>query len=153
HHCPSNCHVHPVQTIAGVSSGSFAAPDHEYPSWLELQLTATDSAGLSSSQSVLLFPVTTTLTYQSSPTGLVLVSGTRVAATPFTATVIVNSQKTIVAASPQTLGGIPYGFTSWSDGGAATHSIVSGASPATYVATFTAADLSLNASASPGKVC
>jgi uncharacterized repeat protein (TIGR01451 family) len=153
HHCPSNCHVHPVQTIAGVASGSFAAPDHEYPSWLELQLTATDSAGLSSSQSVILNPQTTILTYQSSPTGLVLVSGTRIASTPFTDTVIVGSQKTIVAASPQTLGGIPYGFRSWSDGGAASHSIVAGASPATYVATFAAADLSLAADATPAKVC
>ena len=152
HHCPSTCHIHPIQTIPGVASGSFAAPDHEYPSWLELQLTATDSAGLSSSQSVILNPQTTTLTYQSSPTGLVLVSGTRIASTPFTDTVIVGSQKTIVAASPQTLGGIPYGFRSWSDGGAASHSIVA-VSPATYVATFAAADLSLAADAAPAKVC
>ena len=47
HHCPSNCHTHAVQTFSGVASGSFAAPDHEYPSWLELRLTATDSLGLS----------------------------------------------------------------------------------------------------------
>jgi hypothetical protein len=26
--------------------GSFTAPDHEYPCWLEVQLTATDSGGL-----------------------------------------------------------------------------------------------------------
>ena len=34
-HCPSNCHTHTVQTWTGVASGSFAAPDHEYPSYLE----------------------------------------------------------------------------------------------------------------------
>ena len=45
-HCPSNCHTHPLQTFAGVASGSFTAPDHEYPSYLELRLTATDSGGL-----------------------------------------------------------------------------------------------------------
>jgi hypothetical protein len=47
HHCftPTDCHTHLIQTINGVSSGSFTAPDHEYPCWLELQLTATDSAG------------------------------------------------------------------------------------------------------------
>ncbi len=40
HHCPrGGCHVHPVQTWLG-ASGSFNAPDHEYPSWLELRLTA-----------------------------------------------------------------------------------------------------------------
>ena len=31
-HCPSNCHTHPVQDFVGVASGSFSAPDHEYPS-------------------------------------------------------------------------------------------------------------------------
>ena len=45
YHCPSNCHTHPIQTFAGVASGSLTAPDHEYPSYLELKLTATDSGG------------------------------------------------------------------------------------------------------------
>src|SRR5215210_345976 len=31
-HCPSNCHPHLIQTWSGVAGGSFAAPDHEYPS-------------------------------------------------------------------------------------------------------------------------
>ena len=44
-HCPSNCHTHPIQTFPNVASGSFNAPDHEYPSHLELRLTATDSDG------------------------------------------------------------------------------------------------------------
>ena len=40
HHCftPTDCHTHLIQTVNGVSSGSFTAPDHEYPCWLELQL-------------------------------------------------------------------------------------------------------------------
>ena len=29
-----------MQTFTGVASGSFSAPDHDYPSSLELQLTA-----------------------------------------------------------------------------------------------------------------
>ena len=49
-HCSdaTTCHTHPLQTYPGVSSGSFRAPDHEYPSYLNLTLTATDSSGLSS---------------------------------------------------------------------------------------------------------
>ena len=47
-HCPSTCHTHPLQTLHRAASGSFVAPDHEYPSHLELRLTATDSGGLSS---------------------------------------------------------------------------------------------------------
>ena len=38
HHCPSNCHTHPLQSFSG-AGGSFTAPDHEYPSYLELRLT------------------------------------------------------------------------------------------------------------------
>ena len=43
-HCPTvdTCHVHPGETFDGVASGSFVAPDHEYPSYLRLSLTATD---------------------------------------------------------------------------------------------------------------
>ena len=36
-----DCHTHPLQTFPGVASGSFRAPDHEYPSYLNLTLTAT----------------------------------------------------------------------------------------------------------------
>ena len=56
HHCPSVCHVHSIQSFNGVSSGSFVAPDHEYPSHLELRLTATDSAGQQDTKSVMLDP-------------------------------------------------------------------------------------------------
>jgi PKD repeat protein len=57
-HCPSNCHAHTYQTFSGVAGGSFAAPYHDYPSYLEIQLTATDSDGLSATTSVNLQPQT-----------------------------------------------------------------------------------------------
>ena len=72
-HCPSNCHAHPLQDFVGVASGSFTAPDHEYPSSLELVLTATDSGGLTSTASVTLQPQTVNLTFATSPSGLQLV--------------------------------------------------------------------------------
>jgi cysteine-rich repeat protein len=45
HHCVTltDCHAHGIQTFSGVDHGSFVAPDHEYPSYLEIQLTAKDS--------------------------------------------------------------------------------------------------------------
>src|SRR5262249_42738601 len=57
HHCFTidSCHTHVVQQFTGVGGGSFAAPDHENPSYLELQLTATDAGGLSSTASVSIF--------------------------------------------------------------------------------------------------
>ncbi len=44
-HCPSDCHTHTLQQYEGVASGQFVAPDHEYPSYLELRLTVRDAAG------------------------------------------------------------------------------------------------------------
>jgi hypothetical protein len=45
-HCPSNCHSHTIQRFEGTYGGPFSALDHEYPSFLELTLTATDASGL-----------------------------------------------------------------------------------------------------------
>ncbi|MEK6271147.1 MAG: PQQ-dependent sugar dehydrogenase [Actinomycetota bacterium] len=56
HHCPSGCHTHPPQNFVGVRSGSFNAPDHDSPSYLELRLTATDAGGLKDTQTVRLDP-------------------------------------------------------------------------------------------------
>src|SRR4029079_8616431 len=62
-HCPSNCHPHFLATFDGVASGSFEGPDHEYPSYLELTLTATDSKGLSASVTERLDPKTVDLRF------------------------------------------------------------------------------------------
>jgi hypothetical protein len=137
YHCPSNCHTHIIQTWSGVASGSLAAPDHDYPSYLELQLSATDSGGASATTSVQLNPQSVTLTLASSPTGLQLVVNGVTGTTPFTRTVITGSTNTISAPSPQTLNGVPYAFSAWSDGGAASHNITADSS-ASYTATYTA---------------
>ena len=43
-HCPSTCHTHTVESWSGTATGSFDAPDHDYPSSLDLVLTATDAS-------------------------------------------------------------------------------------------------------------
>jgi PKD repeat protein len=135
HHCPSNCHTHLVQTFSGVAGGSFSAPDHEYPSYLELQLTATDAQGLASSTSIPLNPRTVDVTFQSSPAGMQLTVGAFTGTAPFTRTVIVRSTNSLSAPN-QSLGGTSYLFSSWSDGGAQTHTLTAPSTPVTYTATF-----------------
>ena len=136
-HCPSGgCHSHTIQTWAGVTGNSFSAPDHEYPSHLDLQLTATDAGGLAVTTTVSLDPITVVLTFQSTPSGLQLAVGGASSATPLTRTVIVGSTNSVSATTPQVLGGTTYEFSTWSDGGAQTHNIVAPAAPATYSATF-----------------
>ena len=83
HHCPSNCHTHPIQSFSGVTTGSFSAPDHDYPSQLEIKLTVTDAGGLKDTKSVLLDPQTVALNFASTPSGLELVVGSSSAPTPF----------------------------------------------------------------------
>jgi putative cell wall-binding protein len=124
HHCPSTCHEHPLRTFSGTSSGSFVAPDHEYPAHLELRLTATDSGGLGDTVSTSLHPQTVQLAFATQPSGLALTVGSSSRATPFSRTVITGSTVSISANSPQAFGGQIYQFVSWSDGGAQTHTVV-----------------------------
>ena len=140
HHCttPNDCHAHVVQTFPGVSSGSFNAPDHEYPSWIELRLTATNSSGLSATTTVRLDPKTVILSFASNPPGLTLTVGSASSVAPFTRTVIVNSINSLSAPLTQTLNGTSYQFATWSDNGAATHNITAPTTATTYTATYQA---------------
>ncbi|MGH2475242.1 MAG: PKD domain-containing protein, partial [Candidatus Limnocylindrales bacterium] len=133
--CASSCHEHPLQTFTGVVSGSFVAPDHEYPSHLELRLTATDSGGLSHTTTRQLDPQTVDLSFGSSPGGLTLAVGSTSQPTPFVRTAIRGSTLSVSAPSPQATGGTAYEFVSWSDSGAQTHSIIAN-STGSYNATY-----------------
>jgi glucose/arabinose dehydrogenase len=135
-HCPSNCHEHIVQTWSGIAGGSFAAPDHEYPSYLVLELTATDSGGLSDTQTIPIYPKTVSLSFASSPSGLQLTLNGNVFTTPYAKSVIQGSVNGVAAATPQTLGASTYDFGSWSDGGARVHSLTANGNQA-LTATFT----------------
>ncbi len=55
---------------------------------------------------------------------------------PFTETVVAGSNNTITAEDPQGFGDALYSLTGWSDGGAASHSVVATTS-ASYTATYT----------------
>ena len=136
HHCPTSCHAHPIQTWTGVASGSFVAPDHDFPSYLELQLVATDSGGAQDVTTRRLDPQTVDLTFTSTPPGLSLAVGASSATTPFTRTVIVGSATAVSATSPQTQGAQSYAFSTWSDGGAQAHTITAPATATTYTATY-----------------
>jgi hypothetical protein len=125
-----------VQSFVGVSGGSFSAPDHEYPSYLELELTATDSGGLKDTKVLRLDPKTVVLTFQTTPGGLQLTVNSTAGKASFSRTVIVGSTNTVSAVSPQKKGPKDYVFNSWSDGGAQTHIITAPATATTYTARY-----------------
>jgi glucose/arabinose dehydrogenase len=139
-HCssPTSCHQHFIQEYAGVASGSFTAPDHEYPSFLTLRLTATDAGGLQHTAARDLQPQTVNLTFQTAPAGLQLVVGGRTLNGTTTETFIIGSAASMSAPSPQTVNGQTYRFVSWSDGLAQAHDIMAPATATTYTATYRA---------------
>jgi hypothetical protein len=137
-HCPSACHTHFVETFEGTGSGSFTAPDHEYPAHLELRLTATDSHGQKATSSLQLNPETVDIEVHSVPSGLVVGVGSTSQAAPLSQTVIKGSTISLSAPSPQSLDGRYYRFDHWNHGGAETHNVVV-SETTTYTASFTEA--------------
>ncbi len=130
-HCPSNCHTHTYRTFEGVASGTFSAPDHEYPSYIELRLTATDSGGMQATTTVAIQPRTVDYQFLSVPSGLQISAGTFTNTTPFTQTFIKGSTIGVGVDSPQGLNS----FVSWSDGGAQEHDVLANNND-TLTATF-----------------
>jgi glucose/arabinose dehydrogenase/PKD repeat protein/endonuclease YncB( thermonuclease family) len=136
HHCPQgSCHIHFLQTATG-SSGSFTVPDHGDDVFLELQLTATNPAGLSSTASVQIHPQPVTITLDTVPTGMQIVYDGTAGTTPRTQVTVANSAHTLFAPSPQVSGQATFG--SWSDSGAQQHSIQVGTTNVAHTATFNA---------------
>jgi len=103
---------------------------------LEVRLTATDSGGLETTVTETVQPRTVSLTFVTVPAGLVVSA----AGTSLTGPQTVTSWEAwaVGVAAPGQVGpdGRTYLFASWSDGGAASHTIVTPSSPATYTVTF-----------------
>lgn len=95
-------------------------------------------------------PATTQVTITTNPANLLVsVDGGSFVSAPLVETWNQNSNHTIATTSPQSGGtGIQYAFSSWSDGGAISHSITVPSTPTTYTASF-ATQYQLITSANP----
>jgi glucose/arabinose dehydrogenase len=136
YHCPSACHAHPLQAFPSVGSGTLVAPDHDYPSHIDLTLTAIDSRGLSATQTISLYPRAVGLEIASAPVGVTLTAGLLTQPAPFALTAIEGSHITLAAPASVELGGEAYVWDGWSDGGARVHSIEVDGSVTSYLATY-----------------
>jgi glucose/arabinose dehydrogenase len=137
-HCPTSpdsCHSHPLQAFPGVPDGEITAPEHDYPSFIEITLTATDQRGLAASKTIKLPAKGVTLKVVSQPPGIPLTAGIVSAAAPFDVPVIQNSQLTLAAPETAELNGQTYAWQSWSDGGDRAHTILASGS-SEYTATY-----------------
>jgi glucose/arabinose dehydrogenase len=140
-------HVHPfAQPASGSTSGSFAIPTTGHTDsdvWYRIHLTVRDSGGLEASTFRDVQPRTARVTLAASAPGLRLELDDQPVTAPSTHTGVTGMQRKLSAPSPQVVGGRVYVFTSWSDGGAATHTIATPASDTTYTANFLAVPLPL----------
>jgi PKD repeat protein len=134
-----NTHTHPYLSPTTGNGIVITAPPPEdlaatETSYLEVQLTATDSRGLRATVTRIIEPRTVDITFQSSPIGRTLTVNGTVLTTP--ATVTSWERYALNVDAPAQPGFV---FASWSDGGAKAHTITTPATPTTYTATFTAA--------------
>jgi glucose/arabinose dehydrogenase len=133
-------HVHPfLPATAGSRTGSFTIPDVGETAtnvWYRIILTVRDSAGLTHTTTRDVTPLTTTLHVETDPAGLQVTVDGQPRTTPSDEPSVVGMKRSLGAPSPQTIRGQSYAFSSWSDGGAATHTVTTPATPATYRATF-----------------
>ena len=131
-------------TVFGPASGNnltFSAPAPASLStttngFLEVRLSATDSGGLRSTVTETVQPRKVNLTFVTVPPGLLVSVGGASVTGPQTVTSWEAWALGVDAPGQVGPGGRTYTFASWSDGGAASHLIVTPASPATYTATF-----------------
>jgi glucose/arabinose dehydrogenase/PKD repeat protein len=132
-------HVHPGVVQTGVKSGTFTIPTtgHDFSgnTRYRITLTVTDSNGLTDTKSVIIWPHKVNLSFAAAPSGLTLYVDGIAKTTPFVYDTLTRFQHTIEARN-QSLGGSSYAFTSWSDGGAQTHTITAPETDQSYTATY-----------------
>jgi len=133
-------HVHPfMPATTGAQSGSFTIPTVGETSanvWYRLYLTVRDAGGLPHTTQRDILPRKVVLTLATNPAGLQLKLDGQPVATPLSFNAVVGMVRTIEATTPQSSGTTTYTFTSWSDGGATSHSISTPATNTTYTATY-----------------
>jgi glucose/arabinose dehydrogenase len=133
-------HLHPfIPATSDSKGGSLTVPRTGETSanvWYRILFTVKDSGGLTSSTYVDVVPRKSTLSLDTSPSGLrVTLDGQPVTA-PSSVQGVVGITRTLGVVSPQTVGGVTYEFVSWSDGGGATHAINTPSRSTPYMATF-----------------
>jgi glucose/arabinose dehydrogenase len=133
-------HTHPAMPdTTGIRSGTFAIPNTGETAsnvWYRVYLTVTDSGGLSTTTSRDVLPNTVVITLATNPPGLRVTLDGQPVTTPTSVTSVVGIVRTLGVVSPQASGNTTYQFASWSDGGAASHTVATPGTNRTYTASY-----------------
>jgi PKD repeat protein/glucose/arabinose dehydrogenase len=138
-------HFHQISTFTGNTGRFTPVTDHDADSSYEIRLTATDSNGATSTAVRTIQPRTVQLTLASSAPGVPLSYEGQATPAPSTRTSAVGFRATVEAPLTYEAGGVTYTFSSWSDGGAARHTIDVPSTNTTLTATYTSDTLSFGA--------
>lgn len=131
-----NTHIHTLTASSGEETSFTPVVDHDADSYYEIRLTATDSGGRSSSQTIELRPETSDLELASSPPGAPLAYVDREEPAPFSQDTAVGYHAQITAPETFERGGHTYRFAEWSDEGARSHVITVPEGSPQYTATY-----------------
>ncbi len=132
-------HSHPFQPETAGAGGSVDIPVRGETSpniFYRFHLRATDSAGATAEVTRDVVPQTSQFTLVTVPAGLALTLEGQPVTTPRTVTGVVGIERDL-GATDQNLNGRRYRLVSWSDGGAAAHTISTPSANTTFTATFT----------------
>jgi Ca2+-binding RTX toxin-like protein len=143
HHTAPNHHTHPFYSQTGNNLTITAPPPEDLDAtgpgnYLEVRLTATDSKGLSKTVTREVQPNRVDVSFVTDPSALSLLINGQTFTTPTTLVSWEGYTLNLNVPSPQTLSGTTYAFSSWSDGEAQQHDVVTGPAPSSYTATFAA---------------
>ncbi|CAN5627032.1 hypothetical protein BH11BAC1_BH11BAC1_21830 [soil metagenome] len=136
-------HLHPgPSTPQGVASGTFTIPNSGETStnvYYRLFMVVTDSQGAKDSAYTDILPRTSTITLNTSPSGLTVTLDGQPFTAPLTVTSVEGMLRTIGVNSPQTINNaVVYNFSSWSQGGSQTQTFATPVNNVSYTANFTA---------------
>lgn len=136
-HHGSHMHPHLAET-SGITSGSFQTNFVEFETnvFYRVHLTVTDSAGASASASVDIVPQLATVQLSTKPGGFTLTLDGLDVPSGTTFSSVVGQPREVSAPSPQRKGKRDYNFSSWSDGGAQTHTLIVSPGTTRLKATF-----------------
>jgi glucose/arabinose dehydrogenase len=133
-------HTHPfIAPTTGATGGSFTVPTTGHTEanvWYRIYLTVRDSGGLTHTTMRDIRPRIVRVTLATNPAGLQLRLDGQPVTTPYGFDGVVGIVRTLQAPTPQLSGGTTYEYVSWSDGGAASHSIATPSAAATFTATY-----------------
>ncbi len=115
-----NDHTHPGISNFNAASGTFNIPVdghsfHDNTGFI-FSLTVTDADGISTTESVTIFPEKTNISLETVPSGLRLIVANQPRTTPYVVDELIGFEAEITAISPQALNSKKYVFKEWSNG-------------------------------------